>query len=130
MVSNKFLGFVSVKMGFNKHLESLSSALQAQITRYVEEVEAAEAELEHMEPGTWTTLSEGPKCLPDMLEAYIGAIFVDSNFNFKVVEDFFNENLAWFFEDMSIYDTFANKHPTVSLCDELVKHDLLLKLIP
>lgn len=50
-----------------------------------------------------------------MLEAYIGAIFVDSNFSFEVVEDFFQRYLKQYFEDMSIYDAFANKHPTVCI---------------
>lgn len=50
-----------------------------------------------------------------MVEAYIGAIFVDSSFNFQVVQSFFNEHLKWYFEDMSIYDTYANKHPTVNI---------------
>jgi endoribonuclease Dicer len=48
-----------------------------------------------------------------MVEAYLGAIFVDSEFDFSVVEDFFRRHLQQHFEDMSIYDTFANKHPTV-----------------
>lgn len=48
-----------------------------------------------------------------MVEAYIGAIFVDSSFNYEVVEDFFRRFLQRYFEDMTIYDTFANKHPTV-----------------
>jgi endoribonuclease Dicer len=49
-----------------------------------------------------------------MVEAYLGAIFVDSEFDFSVVEDFFRCHLRRYFEDMSIYDTFANKHPTVN----------------
>lgn len=48
-----------------------------------------------------------------MVEAYIGAIFVDSGFQFEVVEDFYCRFIRPYFEDMSIYDTFANKHPTV-----------------
>lgn len=48
------------------------------------------------------------------MESYIGALFVDSNFDFGEVERFFNEHIRWFFEDMNIYDTYANNHPTVS----------------
>lgn len=51
--------------------------------------------------------------MPDMVEAYLGAIFVDSKFDFQVIEAFFERQIKPFFEDMSIYDTFANKHPTV-----------------
>lgn len=48
-----------------------------------------------------------------MVEAYIGAVFVDSEFDYLEVERFFKKHIEWFFEDMSIYDTFANNHPTV-----------------
>lgn len=49
-----------------------------------------------------------------MIEAYIAAMFVDSDFNYEVVEAFFTMHIKPFFEDMSLYDTFANRHPTVS----------------
>ena len=55
------------------------------------------------------------QALSDIVEAYIGAIFVDSEFSFAEVERFFDQHIRWFFEDMTIYDTFANNHPTVSL---------------
>ncbi|PGH14121.1 hypothetical protein AJ79_03238 [Helicocarpus griseus UAMH5409] len=118
MVSNKFLGAVAVKLGLHRHLQYFSNALLGQITRYAEEIEAAEAESTGS-PDAWTTTTDPPKCLPDMLEAYIGAIFVDSNFNFGVVEDFFQRFIKQYFEDMSIYDTFANKHPTTYLHNRL-----------
>ena len=60
-----------------------------------------------------TSLLKVWKCLPDVVEAYIGAVFVDSEFNYLEVERFFKMHIEWFFEDMSIYDTFANNHPTV-----------------
>ena len=52
--------------------------------------------------------------MPDILEAYIGAIFVDSDFNYGEVQRFFDAHIKCFFENMAIYDTFANSHPTVS----------------
>lgn len=54
------------------------------------------------------------KPLSDVVEACIGAMFVDSEFDFEVVQRFFDDNMRWFFEDMSIYDEFANNHPVVS----------------
>lgn len=48
-----------------------------------------------------------------MVEAYLGAAFVDSHFCYEVVEDFFQRHVKPYFHDMTIYDTFANKHPTV-----------------
>jgi endoribonuclease Dicer len=49
-----------------------------------------------------------------MVEAYVGAIFVDSNFDYNEVQRFFDTHMKPYFEDMTIYDTFANNHPTVS----------------
>jgi endoribonuclease Dicer len=48
-----------------------------------------------------------------MLEAYIAAIFVDSGFDYTVVEEFFNTHILPYFVDISLYDTFANRQPTV-----------------
>lgn len=41
-------------------------------------------------------------------------MFVDSKFNYAEVQRFFDEHVQWFFEDMTIYDTFASNHPIVS----------------
>ena len=41
-------------------------------------------------------------------------MFVDSEFSYAEVQHFFDEHILWFFEDMRIYDTFANNHPVVS----------------
>lgn len=49
-----------------------------------------------------------------MIEAYIAAAFVDSDFDYSVVENFFTAHVQPYFENMSLYDTFANRHPTVS----------------
>ena len=49
------------------------------------------------------------------MESYVGALFVDSEYNYSEVEKFFNAHIRWFFEDMTIYDTFANNHPTTYL---------------
>lgn len=38
---------------------------------------------------------------------------MDSNFNFDVIDDFFKRFIQHYFEDMTVYDTFANKHPIV-----------------
>ncbi|KAJ5563547.1 hypothetical protein N7535_008711 [Penicillium sp. DV-2018c] len=114
MVSNKFLGALAVKLGLHRHLQHFSSPLLVQITKYVAEIELAEEEGKG-EVDYWLSTSDPPKCLPDMLEAYLGAIFVDSGFDFTVIEEFFEKHVMPFFRDMSIYDTFANRHPTTYL---------------
>ncbi|KAI9732109.1 MAG: Dicer-like protein 1 [Cirrosporium novae-zelandiae] len=114
MVSNMFLGALSVRLGFHRHMLHNSSPLAFQITQYVAELGEAEREA-NGRVDYWTLAREAPKCLPDLVEAYIGAMFVDSKFNYQEVGRFFNDHIRYFFEDMSIYDTFANKHPTTYL---------------
>ncbi|KAE8352631.1 ATP-dependent helicase dcl1 [Aspergillus coremiiformis] len=118
MVSNKFLGALAVKLGLHTHLRHFSNPLQSQITHYAEEIQAAENESEGA-VDYWMTTKDPPKCLPDMVEAYLGAAFVDSNFQFEVVEMFYQRHVKAYFHDMAIYDTFANKHPITFLQNRL-----------
>lgn len=114
MVSNKFLGAVCVKLGFHQHLRQNNSILSTQIYDYVSELQEAEREANGA-VDYWTTISEPPKCLADVVEAFVAAMFVDSEFNFQVVQDFFDMHLKPFFIDMTVYDAFANHHPTTRL---------------
>lgn len=114
MVSNKFLAALSVKLGFHRHLRSNSAIIEAQNRDYVAEITEAEQEAKGARD-YWTNTKQPPKALSDIVESYIGAVFVDSEYNFSEVERFFDQNIRSFFEDMSIYDTFANNHPTTYL---------------
>lgn len=114
MVSNKFLGAVCVNIGFHKHLRYGSSILEHQIREYVAELQEAKRTA-GASRDYWTTVSDPPKCLPDIVESFVGAMFVDSNFEYNVVQEFFERNVKWYFEDMSIYDGFANNHPCTHL---------------
>ncbi|KAI9821879.1 MAG: Dicer-like protein 1 [Pycnora praestabilis] len=114
MVSNKFLGALCVKLGFHRHLRANGALVEFQVREYVTEISEAETEAQGARD-YWTHVKNPPKCLPDVVEAYLGAVFVDSEFNYKEVERFFDQHVKWFFEDMSIYDTFANNHPTTFL---------------
>ncbi|KAL9126422.1 MAG: hypothetical protein Q9217_004514 [Psora testacea] len=114
MVSNKFLAAVSVRLGFHKHLRAIGTNVEVHNREYVMEIREAEAEAEGARD-YWTNTKQPPKALSDIVESYIGAVFVDSEYNFAEVESFFNNHIRWFFEDMSIYDTFASNHPTTYL---------------
>ncbi|KAK8080450.1 BcdcL1 [Apiospora hydei] len=133
MVSNQFLGCLCVSLGLNKHLISMTAAIPQQIVEYVGAItEAREAaEEEAMNSGLprdafarnyWVDVNPPPKCLPDILEAYIGALFVDSGFDYAQVRQFFETEVRPYFEDMHIYDTYANKQPSTAL-ENKVKHD-------
>lgn len=88
--------------------------LTSEICDYVTLIREAESESDGA-VNYWTAVEKAPKCLADVVEAYVGAIFVDSEFNFSVVQEFFDMHLKPFFPDMSIYDEFANKHPLTRL---------------
>lgn len=128
MVSNQFLGSLCVKLGLHKHLLSVHSDLIRGIEAYVEQLTGAEVAAEEDTTGTgtegtkrgvWMGVSSPPKCLPDIVEAYIGAVFVDSEFDYTTVQRFFEENIRPYFEDMSLYDSFANRHPVTFLSTKL-----------
>lgn len=116
MVSNKFLGAVCVKLGWHTHIKQNNSLLSTQIRNYVYEVEDAERE-SHGAVDYWVGVSEPPKCLADVIEAYVAAMFVDSEFDFNVVQNFFDMHLKPFFVDMTLdaYESFSSGHPTTRL---------------
>ncbi|KAF3385044.1 Dicer-like protein 1 [Penicillium rolfsii] len=111
IVSNKFLGALVVHLELHRHLLYADGPIQGQITRYAEEMQSAEAKSGGA-MDYWLHTTDSPKCLPDMLEAYLAAIFVDSEFDYTVVEVFFKTHILPYFVDISLYDTFANRQPT------------------
>ncbi|KEQ88133.1 dicer-like protein 1 [Aureobasidium pullulans EXF-150] len=121
MVSNQFLGAVCVRLGFWKHLLFNHDSLRQQIANYVTDITDAEA-ASHGAMDYWTTVKEGPKCLPDIVEAYVGAMFIDADFDYTVVQRFFDEHMKPFFTDMEIYDDYANNHPVTRLHNVMQKH--------
>ncbi|KAL8788944.1 MAG: hypothetical protein Q9195_007060 [Heterodermia aff. obscurata] len=118
MVSNKFLAALAVELGFHRHLRCAGMVVEDLNRKFVVELE----ELKQKANGRrdyWTAAENPPKCLADIVESYIGAIFVDSEFDFQQVEHFFETHVRCFFEDMHIYDTFANNHPVTHLHNHL-----------
>lgn len=130
MCGNQFFGALSVKLGFHRHILHHSDVLLTQIKEYVEDLEYAER-MSNGAKDFWTTLKDPPKVrttsiermsrmltedqfLSDMVEAYVGAIFIDSDFDYNEVQRFFDQNIKPYFEDMTMYDTYASSHPVVS----------------
>ncbi|KAI9675974.1 MAG: Dicer-like protein 1 [Bathelium mastoideum] len=114
MVSNRFLGALCVKLGFHKHLLSFSNDIKMHVVDYVTDIEEAAGSANGARD-YWTNVKPPPKCLPDIVESYIGAVFIDSNFDYNEVQRFFDKHIKPFFEDMEIYDSFANNHPVTRL---------------
>ncbi|KAM5342334.1 hypothetical protein ACJ41O_013300 [Fusarium nematophilum] len=132
MASNQFLGCLCVRLHLQKHLLSTTSSLTSQIAEYVAELdiaeedarEEAEAEGTPMRKDFWLKASQPPKAFADIVEALVGAMFVDAQYDYAVVRDFFTRFVVPYFEDMALYDTFANKHPVTFLAKKM-HHDLL-----
>ncbi|ROW16837.1 hypothetical protein VPNG_01696 [Cytospora leucostoma] len=129
MVSNQFLGCIAVSLDFHKYLRH-NGILCNDITEYVTEITEARRAAEDAAVAAgkprrefakdyWIEVRQPPKCIPDVLEAYIGAMFVDSEYDYSTVQRFFQKHIQPYFSDMRIYDTFANKHP-VTFCTQFI----------
>lgn len=121
MVSNKFLAAVAVRLGFDKHIKATTPRLLLDISRYAGKVRAA-LENREVKRDFWTEIDDPPKSLSDLVESYLGAVIVDSRFDYGEAERFFDSHILWFFEDIQLYDGFANKHPTTFLHKKLTEY--------
>ncbi|KAI0432759.1 hypothetical protein F5Y09DRAFT_353064 [Xylaria sp. FL1042] len=126
MVSNQFLGCLCVSLNLQKHMVSMNVHMHKEITDYVLVITEARTQAEDAAEASglgraayarnyWVREKRPPKSLPDIVEAYIGAIFVDSEFDYEEVQRFFDTHILPYFEDMHLYDTYANNHPVTLL---------------
>lgn len=129
MVSNQFLGCLAVELDFHKYLLH-NGVLGPTILEYVTAIKEARRAAEDAAEAAgkprsrfardyWIEVRQPPKCIADVLEAYIGAMFVDSEYDYTTVQRFFRDQFQPYFSDMRIYDTFANKHP-VTFCTQFI----------
>ncbi|KAL7910502.1 hypothetical protein GGI35DRAFT_493076 [Trichoderma velutinum] len=141
MVSNQFLGCLCVKLGLHKHILLATSTLLGDIGRYAGQLEQAEEMAKQKSQGSdqesasdgsssqdeaqsapqdfWIEVPQPPKALADVVEALVGAMFVDSGYSFSVVLNFFTTFIQPFFEDMALYSSFASNHPVTALSHKL-----------
>ena len=140
MVSNQFLACLCVELEFHPHMACLHAEILTNIGKFAATLKKAKIGIdeevvnEQPEKATQTDTTRSPpflvsstpqqtkdfwlrvdlpapKCLSDIVEAFIGAIFVDAQYDFSVVAAFFERHVRPYFEDMSLYDSFANRHP-------------------
>ena len=133
MVSNQFLGCLCVELGLHRHMLSIHAALMQSVKTYAEDIELARQEAieaarserggnkDKYKRSFWVNVPSAPKCLPDIVEAYVGAMFVDSGFDYTRVRQFFERHIRPYFEDMSLYDSFANSHPVTIMAHRLAQ---------
>lgn len=126
MVSNQFLGCLAVTLGIHRFLMHNHPTIGAQVMEYATELNEARHAAEDQAEASglrrseyakdyWVEVAQPPKCIPDVLEAYLGAVFVDSGYDYSEIQSFFARHMVPYFTDMRIYDTFANKHPVTFL---------------
>jgi endoribonuclease Dicer len=120
MIGNRALGMIAVTMNLHKHMRHNHTTVEHQIRDYATELLAAR-EAAQGAKDYWLNVSEPPKCLGDIVEAFVGAIFIDSNFDYNEVQRFFDMHIAPHFEDMALYDTYAKNHPC-TLLQNLLTH--------
>lgn len=118
MVSNKFLAALAVTLDFDKFVFVTTAKLIADIQIYATKVREA-LRMPDCPKNFWVDIESPPKALSDLVEAYLGAVLVDSGFDYTEMENFFDRHVKHFFEDITAYDSFANRHPTTFLYRKL-----------
>jgi len=130
MVSNKFFAALAVILDFDKFVFLTTAKLQGDIQIYATRVREARSQPDCPD-NFWTDLESPPKALSDLIESYLGAVLVDSGFDYSEMERFFENHIKQFFKDISLYDNFANQHPTTYLYNKLTQeyrcHDHTVK---
>ncbi|KAG5920406.1 hypothetical protein E4U61_007929 [Claviceps capensis] len=113
MVSNHFFACLCVDLGLHRNVLSTNSSMLGHIAQFVSQFEKAKMDAstnrhdDEPNQAFWLNLTQPPKSLSDVLEAVVGAIFVDSKYNYQVVQDFFDKCILPYFRDMSLYDMYA-----------------------
>jgi endoribonuclease Dicer len=117
-VNNRVLGAMCLEMGLNKHIIHFSSKLMGAITQFAREVELIKDSGEDI--GEYWSDLDVPKVLSDVVESVLGAIFVDSGFDFDTVQKSFNFFMIPFF-DKYVQPDILKVHPLKTLTTGLQK---------
>ena len=124
MVSNMFLAALAVKLDFDKLVKLTTVELCDAIRVYASKVRA-KLEEPDCPKDFWMEIGAGkvkpPKALSDLVESTLGAMLIDSDFDYTVIEQFFEVHVKPFFEDISLYDGFASMQPTSYIHKKLTR---------
>lgn len=120
VISNQFLGCLCVDLGLHREVLAADAHVPGQIKAFEEKLgylrEKAENDAAERgrPPGSkahWTLATRPPKLLADVVEALIGAMFVDAQYNFDVVRGFFQRFVQPHLEaDLDGYDALGPGH--------------------
>ena len=122
MVSNMFLAALAVKLDFDKFIIQRTTKLTAAISEYSTKVRDF-LNLPNCPKDFWTRIKgdKPPKALSDLVESTLGAMLIDSDFDYATIEQFFERHVEPFFEDISLYDGFASMQPTSYIHKKLIR---------
>jgi endoribonuclease Dicer len=116
-VCNVFLAVLCKRAGLHRFLCHFSSPLQTAIVRFCEALDEKEAEYLASDseiPQLYWQDMDAPKAMSDVLEAIVGAVFLDSNLNvemsWKVMEKLWKPMV-----DEFIRPAFIKRHPVREL---------------
>ena len=117
MVSNKFMAHLCVKLGLHRYIYYASSAATvARCNSYVDQYrDAVDQDRPAQNPNFWYDLEAEPKMFADVVESLVGAMFIDSDFDFGVVERFFNTHVRPCFDNEVLHSEVAHAHPMTVL---------------
>lgn len=142
--SNHFLGFLCVQLGLHRGILTTHAHVPGQISNYeralkdAEEIEVSAASESSREKSTsfWLSAPYPPKVLADVVEALIGAMFVDSKFDYSVVRQFFHTVIEPYFKEIDQYHDFGRSRTVTEASHTLtnkfhcVKWRFCVSLIP
>ncbi|TWU71113.1 Dicer-like protein 1 [Metarhizium rileyi] len=120
MASNHFFSCLCVQLGLHRHVLTTDSSVMGHIAGFVQRLETAKRNSMQFadnipQANFWLDAEQPPKALSDILEAIVGAMYEDSKYNFDTTRKFFVTFITPYFQDMTLYDTYAAGHPITRL---------------
>ncbi|KAK3835580.1 MAG: hypothetical protein J3R72DRAFT_403631 [Linnemannia gamsii] len=118
-VNNLILGAISIKWGLQKYLNHYSPSLIGAIARAMVSLEERQAKSPtgELEGEYWMDIYM-PKVLGDLVESTLGAVFVDSGFDFDVVTGLFQRLIRPFLDRHVGFESMI-LHPNKVLLEQL-----------
>ncbi|KAK5625395.1 hypothetical protein RRF57_001111 [Xylaria bambusicola] len=107
MVSNQFQGCLCVSLNLQKHMVSMDTALHKEIADYVTNITEAR------------TQAEDEAEASSLGRAAYARNYWTIEYDYGEVQRFFNTHILPYFEDIRLYDTYANNHPVTLLSQVL-----------
>ncbi|KAG0001849.1 Dicer-like protein 1 [Entomortierella chlamydospora] len=120
-VNNTILGAISLRWGLYKYVKHSSEALGPAIEKSFRSVEEKKCQsaTKTLDGEYWNDIYM-PKVLGDLVESTLGAVFVDSGFDFDVITDLFSRLIRPFLDDHINFENLT-LHPSKLLLEGLQK---------